>query len=356
MGIKIWFIMCCVIGLPAWTPLCGAQTISVDNPASPLIFTADVTKAGDTETDADTLGEERTDTLQQSPGLMDSALGMLDSAHAYLSGHLVDFVDNVDMFFGDRRIDEEARGSFVRFGYGLVANNDGTFDEVSRIKIKVDLPRIEKKLNILFASDAEDDYLAGEQQDNPVFQGNRSDYSTSLRYVMQESSKWNIHADAGVVLRDPPQEFVRGRLRRAETVKGWNFRFTQLLFWHDEKGLGESTQFDIETRTGWNDLLRFSANAIWTNKTNQFDYAHGLSLYHELDPRHALVFNAGILGASEPENHTTGYYFGARLRKRAAHRHWLFFELQPKLSFNEENFFKPEPTLTLYLEAIIGSI
>ncbi len=286
-----------------------------------------------------------------------AAWSLLDSAHSFLSTRLVEFVDQVDTFFGDERVDDESRDSFLRFGYGMVANTDGTFDDVSRLRLKVDLPRIEKKLNILFETDGEEAFTTGTaQQDNPVFAGNRSDYSTALRYVVKESSKWSALADAGVSFGNPPDEFLRGRLRRTEAVKDWNFRFTQMIFWYQSKGLGETTQFDIETRAGWNDLLRLVAKATWTDKTAEFDYGQSISLYHELGPRHAMVLSAGYSGESEPTSRVTGYFFGGRVRKRANRRKWLFFELEPKWQFSEQMNFRMQPTLTMSIEAMFGGI
>lgn len=302
---------------------------------------------------------QQPDATQTDEGrtMFTGAAKMLDDAHGFLSVRLVDFIDKVDTFFGDERIDEEARESYMRFGYGVVAGHDGSTEVLSRLKINLHMPRLERRLNIMIETDRESDYDtvgAAETAENTVFAGERSDVSTALRYLWYETRNWKAHADAGLILGNPLDSFVRARFRRNINGDIWNFKFTETLFWYDSKGTGESTVFDAAARVGGDDLFRATTQATWTRDTGYFDLAQTFNLFHDIDKRHAVVFQAGANGITEPDNHVEAYFFNIRGRRRLS-RKWMFAEIKPQLRFPRADNFRMTPTITFLLEAFFGN-
>lgn len=310
------------------------------------------TPSGDDTTvndDFSGLAEEE-DAAEQEP------TPFVDRAHLFLSNTLVKFVNDVDLFFGDERLDVEAEGSFLRINYGIVANIDGSFDNVSKLRLKADLPRVQEKLNLLLETDEEDEF-DGAQQTTPTnnLLAGTNNYSTALRFIARETSKWNVLVDAGLRFGNPPDKFIRNRYRRRVTHRYWNMRLSETFFWYDSKGIGATTELVFDRRIGWHDLFRSSTRATWTRNEDQFDFSHGFALYHEINKDRALGLSFDISGASRPKNHVSGYSYGVTFRARTA-RDWVFVQLRPAFSHREDDNFRMTPTLTLLLEAIIGKI
>lgn len=280
----------------------------------------------------------------------------VDQAHLFLSSKLVNFINDVDHFFGDERLDVEAEGSFLRLNYGIVANTDGSFDNVSKLRLKADLPRIQEKLNLLIETDEEDD--GGEGTETTPSDGllaGTGNYSTALRFMARETKKWNVLVDAGLRFGNPPDKFIRNRYRRTVTHRSWNMRISETFFWYDSQGIGATTQLDLDRRIGWNDLFRSRTKATWTRNEDQFEFGQGFALYHEVNPHRALAVNFSISGLSRPKNHVTGYSYGVTFRTRTI-RDWIFVELRPAFGHQEEDDFRLTPTFTILMEAIIGNI
>lgn len=278
----------------------------------------------------------------------------IDTAHLFLSTKLVNLVDEVDMFFGDERLDHEARGSFMRLALGFVANTDGTLSAINRMRLKADLPRIQEKLNLVFESDEEGSQLDSDPASIGALSGNDGT-STALRFIVRETRKWNVLADAGIRFGNPLDKFVRNRYRRTVTHRTWTLRLSETFFWYDSIGVGETTLLDADSRVGWNNLFRSSSFITWTRNDDILKFGQSFKLFHEIDEARALAMQFQINALSRPKNHVTDYSFGASLRTRTGRR-WLFLELNPKLGFDEENNFRATPTLTILMEAIIGGI
>ena len=76
-------------------------------------------------------------------------------------------------------------------------------------------------------------------------------------------------------------------------------------------------------------------------------------LIHTINPYRGVIYQAGINGVSEPKTHVTRYLLSIRLRQQI-HRDWLFFEINPKVVYPEEEDFHTRHSLTFKLEVVFG--
>lgn len=347
---KIFFLTVFLFFIPYTAPALSSDQISTPETQADPDVEAGVTKDSDPVE-----GDETEESIVLE--LVDDTGQMVDETHSYLSMKLVDFIDGVDLFFGEDRMEEQVQGSYLRFAYGVLTTPDGDVDPLSRMKINVHMPRLQRRLNLMIETDREADSALqdnGRQAENTVFAGESGDVSTAFRYLWQEKRNWKISADAGVLFTSPLDKFVRLRFRRNITFADWNFRFSETLFWYDLASSGESTLVDIEIRTSGLDLFRISTEATWTDTNEYFDLNHSFSLFHDIDKKHALVYQAGANGLTEPDTHVSAYYFNARWRKRM-NRKWFYAEIKPEIRFREEDQFRLAPSLTLMMEAFFGN-
>ena len=98
-------------------------------------------------------------------------------------------------------------------------------------------------------------------------------------------------------------------------------------------------------------LFRATSNATWLNDKQNFDLRQDLSIYHTVNDRTALLYQASAIGVTNPESQVTDYVVSILYRYRL-HRDWMFFELSPQLHFPKINNYRSSPSLSMRLEML----
>jgi hypothetical protein len=122
-------------------------------------------------------------------------------------------------------------------------------------------------------------------------------------------------------------------------------------FWFNTIGLGESTQLDLERPISEPVLFRSTSIATWLKDTHNFDMRQDLTLFHKLDERRALMYQASAIGVSRPQTQVTEYVLLALYRYRL-HREWMFLEVSPQLHFPKMLNFRTNAALSIRLEML----
>ena len=284
----------------------------------------------------------------------------LDKPRDYLSEQFVSLSNRVDRFFTEERVFQESRTSYLRFYGDLVFRKSGSSDFNPQLQAKVVLPALERRLHILLESDTD---VTGEvptasvpTQSGAPKVNVPNDFRAAVQVQVTDSPHWNISTDAGLRfhgLTVPP--FVRARASRVQKVHNWQFRFTEAVYWYEQSGMGESTQYDADYKFSDYYLGRSRTQAIWSDHDQRFDFEQSFFLFHPIDDNHALSYQTSVYGASQPNSHVTDYAVSATWRTRI-HREWLFFDVQPGLSWPESDSFHITPTILLRVEAVFGDL
>lgn len=284
----------------------------------------------------------------------------LDKPRDYLSERFVSLSNRVDRFFGEERVFQESRTSYLRFYGDLVLGKSGSSNFNPQLQAKVVLPALERRLHILLESNTD---VTGEvpTASVPTQRGAPNvnvpnDFRAAVQVQVTDSPHWNISTDAGLRIHSlslPP--FARMRISRVQNVHNWQFRFTEALYWYEQSGMGESTQYDADYKFSEHYLGRSRTQAIWSDHDQRFDFEQDFFLFHPIDDSHALSYGASVYGASQPNSHVTDYAVSATWRTRI-HREWLFFDVQPGLSWPESDSFHITPTILLRVEAVFGDL
>ena len=284
----------------------------------------------------------------------------LDKPRDYISERFVTLSTQVDRYFADERVFQESRTSYLRFYGDLVLKKSASSNFNPQLQAKVVLPALEKRLHILLESNSD---VTGEvpTASIPTQSGTPkvnvpSDFRAAVQVQVTDSPHWNINTDAGLRfhgLSIPP--FVRARASRVQKVHNWQFRFTEAAYWYEQSGWGESTQYDADYKFSDRYLGRSRTQAIWSDHDQKFDFEQDFILYNPIDESHALSYGASVYGASQPNSHINDYAVSVTWRTRI-HREWLFFNVQPGLSWPETDSFHITPTILLRVEAIFGDL
>lgn len=274
----------------------------------------------------------------------------LDSSHNVASRQVTDLANWLDNFFGDDRIYDESQKSHLKLNLLHISEEGYEPRYDAGLQGKLSLPNTQDRLKILFESDSEED----DNADHTVVEAvEAQEQSLGLRYI-QHTSKWfRAHTDVGIRFRSGFDSFVRFRLRGVYALGEWQFRAAETIFWRDSTGPGETSRLDIERRLSKDYLFRSTSKATYLDETRQFDMGQDFYLIHTINKHRGVIYRAGLTAVSEPNTHTTGYILSVRLRQQI-HRDWLFFEINPKVLYPEDQDFHSRNSLTLKLEVVFG--
>jgi hypothetical protein len=131
----------------------------------------------------------------------------------------------------------------------------------------------------------------------------------------------------------------------------WQFKATESVFWFYTTGIGESSQLDFERPIGESVMFRTSSSVTWLNDSQSFDVRQDFSGYHTLEDRRAVLYQASVVGSSQPQWQVSDYVLLLLYRQRL-HRTWAYFEISPQLHFPKTYGYRTSPQLMLRMELL----
>jgi hypothetical protein len=292
-------------------------------------------------------GADETEDAPVEPNI--KLLEPLDKPRGIIGQGVTDFADWLDGFFGENRIYQETQNSYLKlhFIHTITEGESPLYD--AKLNGKIDLPRLEKNFKLLFESEQEDGIDGGESTPLKSLEAQRQ--SLALQYITEPFRNWQLSTDSGLRLSSNPDIFVRMRAYRAFALDTWTLRASQSLFWFESLGEGATTQVDLERRIDSRNFFRSTTAATWLDDNHYYDLVQEFSLFHIYNPRVTFLYQASAHGITEPTTHVTDYVLSVRLR-RQIHRDWLYFEINPRITYPEEEDFGAVKSLSLRLEMI----
>lgn len=281
----------------------------------------------------------------------------MEAQRDYLSGKITSFASYIDRFFGGDRHYQESNDSVFKLslirvdGYG----GDRKFNLAAKLNLK--LPVTEGRLRLLLETDPEQNITDEPTKGQPVLRNQvvaPGSYAVAVRYENKEENRWYYNTDAGIKFRGittAPNPFVRARGSYSAPLGEWRLKAAQSVYWFNSIGAGETTQLDLERIISTRQLFRASSNATWLHEKQNFDLRQDLSVYHTLNDRTALLYQASVIGVSNPQLQVMDYVVLVHYRHRL-HQQWLFFELSPQLHFPREKNYQFSPALSMRLEVL----
>jgi hypothetical protein len=303
------------------------------------------------------LGAEQSTEQVQQPELFDS-LDYIDAPRNYVSGKIISFANNIDQFFGNDRNYQESNKSVFQLALSRASGYGGNGKLVLAARANLNLPSTEKRFHLLLESNP-DQNITGEppqsQQTTPLT--NQVDkpqsFGLALRYekIKEELKAMHLSADAGLKFQgiNNINPFVRARGSYSVPMDQWRLKAEESVYWFNTIGAGETTQIDLEHLISEPVLFRATSNATWLKDKQNFDLRQDLTIFHTVSERSALMYQASVVGVSNPQVEVTEYIVSMLYRYRL-HRKWMFFDLNPQLVFPKVNEFNSSFALNIRLE------
>ena len=290
-----------------------------------------------------------------APTLTTEVIHEMDTQRDYVSSEFVNFVSYVDHFFGDDRNYQESNNSVLQLDVFRVMGYGGERKFVWSARANVHLPLAEQKLHLLLETDPDRNATVNPKltQSPPIAEPTTpQSYAAALRYENAQAERWHLSTDGGLKFQGVhTSPFARTRASLAVPVEQWRTKLEETAFWFNSTGLGESTQLDLERPISEPMLFRATSVAVWLKSTHHYDLRQDLTLFHKLDERTALMYQASAIGVSSPHTQVTDYVLLALYRYRL-HKKWMFLEVSPQMHFPKEYNYRRSPMLSLRLEML----
>ena len=298
------------------------------------------------------------------PSLLESGIEAGDSTRDFVADRFVAMIRGVDRFFGDERNFQESNDSVLQLGWNELLEPGGERNGRLSGRAKLHLPAISQRIHLVLESDpvqstaTPGSNTAPTDQPRAIGQSRGTDkQGVALRFqhrrAQQEPTGWRFYSDVGFQVRSPLRPFVRSRASFVLPFENWQMNTTESLFWFNGVGPGAGALLDFDRPLAAQLLFRASSNATWFDRPQRLDLRQDLILFHTLDERSAMQYQASVIGTTQPATRVEDC-IASVLYRRQLHRKWLFFELNPQLHFPHEQQFHFTPQLWLRLQVLFS--
>ena len=274
--------------------------------------------------------------------------------HAKISDTIEEWARATDSFFGGETADYETTGTYLRTGVQWAARDHSTPMLSYDLNLHLRLPIAERRFNVFLQSeDAEEDEQLSDTLGAASDLAERSRESTfaGLGYIFTESDRWKSSIIGGIRLINPPDPFLRFKLRRRRVEVGnWRFRADQSVTWRNKSGFSEATNLWFDRPMENSLLFRSNSFATWDEDDPEVYTGQTFTLMWRATEDLGLSAMAGALGETEPRWRETQYLLLFPVRYYLIDD-WLIFGFKPGVRWPREYDFKPVREVQFRIEA-----
>ncbi len=281
---------------------------------------------------------------QSSQAETDTFMSFVDKYHSYLLGRVNQPAVWFDNFFGDPRTeDEELPTSFVRLRISARYTEGERFEFPIRLRANLKLPRASRKLRLIIVGENEEEFRTAQSGDDSAnITGediNEERSSIGLRYTFYKTLRAKLHFGGGVGNLVPFEYYGRISWRRLIHIGKKNIiRLKQSGFWNSVDGYGETSRLDLERSLAYEITGRLSLSGTYydndpnTETNNGLNWGVETNFFKHITKKTAASFDLGAYGVTRPDIKNTDYRIASRVRTNIL-RPWLFFEIEPQVTF-----------------------
>jgi len=271
----------------------------------------------------------------------------VDQAHAYLSARVVYAAQCLDRYLGDVA---ESTNVTARLRIRLraeYAQLDGWQFEVP-IGGLINLPALNERFNVIVDRFDRDGDSRGDLDPQE---------ETQLAAGIQQILKWGdrMLARIDVVVRLAAPLVAQAKLRfdRDFDFCPWGLSLDQYLFYDTEDGFGATERISWTRPLHWQVLFRSISKATISESTDGVQLGQSFVFVRVLSKKDALGARAYVIGHTVPVTQSDEY--GVVLSYHHCFwRDWLAVGVQPKLTWELENDYAPNPGVRLELIVDLG--
>lgn len=268
-----------------------------------------------------------------------------------------------DGLFGGEPDVENARAVSGRVELSTIYSEEEGTDPRARLRLKYDLPNLDRRVNLFLGRDDRDDVVQGREKGTAI-RSSVFGLETEDRWLAglgySPPGRWAERLDfrVGGRLSTAPELFVQARLRRNYFLGDRSvWRLREVAFYENRDGFGSTTSADFDYVLRRKLLFRWGTVGTFSEVTEGVDWRSATVLYQNLFARSAIAYELFVRGSTDGEVMFREY--GARtVYRQPLNREWLYGEVITGYSW--PRYFRDEPRdgsalVGVGLELLFGS-
>ncbi|MEH6589633.1 MAG: hypothetical protein V7746_05205 [Halioglobus sp.] len=330
----------------AGTNLWAADPVSPDEQIEPVTQKPDPLYIGPLEFNEPSLTE---DEIVESLGReQDEDGNWVDDSHHYIGNKTDDLAIYLDRFFGSPLEDLESADSTVRFVTRFQWDEDRGEDIKFRLRGKVDLPRVNERLSLVFNADDSEDRAASD--------GGTTENTAGFQFKAAEKGRSRFDLTLGI---DSGLNLKPGvRYRFKNDLSDWGrFRYTGRVRYTDDDRFNMRHVADFDVLTGQRSIIRWSNKVEYGQRSEGTEWRSSVSWRYGYSLDSAFSVVAGASGETDPEAPDTvgygtdwpeepissgslvnNYAIVLKLRNKL-YKDWLYVEFEPGYTRRKRNHY-----------------
>ena len=303
-----------------------------------------------TETTAPNDDELTTEYIEESLGKeLDAQGNWVDDSHLYIGSQVDDLAIYLDRFFGSPQEDLESADTNVRLVAGYEWDQDRGNDLKLRLRGTVQLPRISKRVALVFNGDQDDDADGIENRE--------SDNTAGIQLNALDGERSRFDFTLGLSSGPSLKPGVRYRYKDSLGEVG-RIRYTGRADYSDKRGFRHRHHVDLDYLTGDTSLVRWTNKFEHGERTEGVEWASLLSWRYGYNIDSAVAVILGVNGETEPDfpddllddpefeppsgapkSLLTNYLVIVKFRNRL-YKDWLYVEFEPGYALRKRHHYE----------------
>ena len=269
---------------------------------------------------------------------VEEAAGWLDKSQVQVYQTVCGTVAWFDGFFGNRRYDAASKETNGRISVSGFWDQYEGFDPRFRFRVKLALPAMNDRANLLIGRGDEREMIEGQKQTPSDsipsnFNSVEDDsFMIGLGYQKGHGLKKGFDFTVGLRSFEP---FARARYRRAwELSESTLLRLSPVVYWKWDEKFGTTLSGNIDHLLTDRLMFRWSAsgNVSQDDEIRGVAWNSWLSLFQALADKKAISYHAFAIGETKEVVAKQNFGFEVRFRRRIL-RKWLFLDLVSSVSW-----------------------
>jgi len=270
-----------------------------------------------------------------------SSMEILEEYHDELCDILVNTSNSIDDYFIEDNSSSLRSRTHAKFSTSIAMEASQKFEKDIRLRLRLNLPKIQKNLRIIFEDDNNNNSFYDRTTLNNEKLRDKS-YYLRLEYLKLVKKKFNLALGVGLRVRQGHLVPYLNLRSRYDVFKYKTFKsafYNRLRYYSD----GE-----IENILEFNNLYTFDSS-VYAILQNQLSYSnkdsyeiayHNLSLIKQLNDKKQLSVGMGIRSdLVNFKNYDVAYYHIHTLYHHVFYKKWLYYQVAPSVLWRESNDF-----------------
>lgn len=275
------------------------------------------------------------------------------ATHQSVSETVGSWSRNIDAFLsGNNSI--QSNESYVRMRFGPIFSSDGV-DGFFNFNARLKLPNTKNRLRLVIESDGDnltnDNKTSEATRDSSVVNSAvKSNVSAAVRYIKKS---WGADFDSGVLLEFPLNPFLRARFSQGHEYQQWRWYQQEEAFAYYSEGTGLRYKLGYAHQLG--DTFQYGGRfgSTWLAQDDEIYYREDFFLSQALNDKNQLLYQLSFLQAEGGDTGGDSVLYFVDY-SRLLHKNWLIGHVKPQMTYQEDENYRGEFSLTLSLEILFG--